>query len=251
MRIQPVIIATALVALLGASLTAGTANAQTQSPLRNKRFVGAFSGLNAPNCASLTFTATGTVRLAGDAALVPVTQYVATLNYGPLVSRVAITRAAKPKQFTQHYSDGTAWDLRDGKLQASPTEATERMLGILLTPHGALSAAMAPDATVTLAELPGADGKPLQTFTVVRDGGSIRATIGSTGLIDKVETVPGEGTAIEVAYSDYKDFDGIKFPTRIVERMAGQVVADLTVTSMTPNVGLYLEVPEKVLKAKK
>lgn len=248
MRTQPFLLATALMA----TLTAGATPAQAQSPLTNRRFVGAFTSLNAPNCASLTFTATGTLRLEGETSATAVTQYAATLNYGPLVSRVTLARAGKPRTLVQHYSDGAAWDVRDGKLLAQPRAVTERILGIRMTPHGVLSAAMAPGAKVTFAEAPGADGQPITTLVVELDGGpSVKATLGANGTIDKVETLPGATPAMEMQYSAYKDFDGVKFPTRIVVKTAGTITADLTVTSMQTNVGLYLDVPEKVLKAKK
>jgi hypothetical protein len=77
-----------------------------------------------------------------------------------------------------------------------------------------------------------------------------------------VQTATGD---IEFLYSGYKDVDtitppavkppggapagGILFPTRIVQKVAGQTVLDVTLTDITPNVGLYLEVPEAVEKA--
>ncbi len=248
MRTFPFLIAASLVI----ALTAGATAAQAQSPLTNRKFVGAFSSLNAPNCASLTFAATGTVLLEGDKAPTPVSTYAATLNYGPLVSRVQVTRAGKPRAVEQYFSDGSAWDLRDGTLTAQPRAISERVLGIRMSPHGVLSAAMSPGAKVTFTEAPGADGQPVTSFVVVLDGGpSVKATLGVNGVIDKVETLAGESPVIELVYSAYKDFDGVKFPTRIVEKRAGQVTADLTVTSMQSNVGLYVEVPDKVLKAKK
>lgn len=82
-------------------------------------------------------------------------------------------------------------------------------------------------------------------------------------MITKVQTATGD---VEFLYSDYRDADtmkppmakpaggglpggGILFPARIVQKVAGQTVLDLTLTEIKPNTGLYLEVPEAVEKA--
>jgi hypothetical protein len=55
---------------------------------------------------------------------------------------------------------------------------------------------------------------------------------------------------LEIAYSDYKDFSGVKFPTHILEKRGGFPTLDLAVTSVQSNVqGAALQVPEPVLRA--
>src|SRR6202023_2481431 len=49
---------------------------------------------------------------------------------------------------------------------------------------------------------------------------------------------------VETTYSGYKDFNGVKFPTMIVQKQGGYPVLDLAVTSVQPNVSLNLPVPE-------
>jgi glyoxylase-like metal-dependent hydrolase (beta-lactamase superfamily II) len=39
----------------------------------------------------------------------------------------------------------------------------------------------------------------------------------------------------ETAFSDYKDFGGVKFPTHIVQKQGGYPVLDLTITDVKPN----------------
>ena len=40
---------------------------------------------------------------------------------------------------------------------------------------------------------------------------------------------------VETTYSGYKDFNGVKFPTMIVQKQGGYPVLDLAVTSVQPN----------------
>ena len=55
---------------------------------------------------------------------------------------------------------------------------------------------------------------------------------------------------VETAYSDYKDFSRVKFPTHILEKQGGFPTLDLAVTSVEPNVqGAALQVPDAVLRA--
>jgi hypothetical protein len=56
---------------------------------------------------------------------------------------------------------------------------------------------------------------------------------------------------VETAYTDYKDFNGIKFPAHILEKQGGFPTLDLAVTSAQANVeGAALQVPDAVLNAK-
>jgi glyoxylase-like metal-dependent hydrolase (beta-lactamase superfamily II) len=58
-------------------------------------------------------------------------------------------------------------------------------------------------------------------------------------MVDKVETKIDDNiigdTPVEQSYSGYKDFGGVKFPTRIVQTRAGLAWTDLTVTDVKAN----------------
>ena len=99
------------------------------------------------------------------------------------------------------------------------------------------SAAAASDATVKSATMGG------KKYTVVSFTGSnkaaVRGYLNSDNLVEKVETkidnnVLGD-IPFETAFSDYKDFGGVKFPTHIVQKQGGYPVLDLTVTDVKPN----------------
>jgi glyoxylase-like metal-dependent hydrolase (beta-lactamase superfamily II) len=54
---------------------------------------------------------------------------------------------------------------------------------------------------------------------------------------------------VETTYSGYKDFNGVKFPTMIVQKQGGFPVMDLAVTSAQANTDLSLTVPDAVKTA--
>jgi len=52
-----------------------------------------------------------------------------------------------------------------------------------------------------------------------------------------------------VWYSDYRDFGGVKFPTRIRQSAGGFPALDLTVTDVRPNTAVDIQVPDGVRQA--
>jgi glyoxylase-like metal-dependent hydrolase (beta-lactamase superfamily II) len=111
-----------------------------------------------------------------------------------------------------------------------------------LTPHGFLKGAAANAATAKVAS---EHGKKVVTF-IAFGKYNIKGTINAQNLVEHVETlvdVPYTGdTLIEGAYSEYKDFGGVKFPTHIVMKEGGYPTLDLTVADVQPNSQAALEV---------
>src|SRR3984893_6566185 len=54
---------------------------------------------------------------------------------------------------------------------------------------------------------------------------------------------------VETTFSNYKDYNGLKFPTTIVQKQGGHPVFDLKVTAVKANTGLSLSVPDAVKTA--
>ena len=54
---------------------------------------------------------------------------------------------------------------------------------------------------------------------------------------------------IEIAYTDYADFGGIKFPRHIVQTEDGFPTLDITVSDVKPNAAVALDVPANVQQA--
>ena len=126
-----------------------------------------------------------------------------------------------------------------------------RSTQIWLTPHGFIKAAQAGNAAARV-ETVGGVRKSVITVTtplMVR----LEGVLNDQNLVERIETwlanpVLGD-MKLEAMFSDYKDFGGVKFPTRILHRSAGYPVLDLTITDVTPNAPVALEVPASIRQA--
>lgn len=116
--------------------------------------------------------------------------------------------------------------------QATPqTEVGQ--LQIWLTPHGFLKGAAANMATVA-----SAGGRRTVSFTALGKY-TVTGTLNDQNLVERVETridntMLGD-MLVEAVYSGYRDYGGVKFPSRIVERQGGHPTLDVTVSSVQPN----------------
>jgi glyoxylase-like metal-dependent hydrolase (beta-lactamase superfamily II) len=116
-------------------------------------------------------------------------------------------------------------------------------LDILLTPVGFLKIAIANDVTATFKMIGG------QKFTVVsftaENKYKVNGFINAANLVEKVETwidhdVLGD-MLVEASFTDYKDFGGVKYPTRIVQKRGSFPVLDLTISDVKPNIPLPVQ----------
>lgn len=82
------------------------------------------------------------------------------------------------------------------------------------------------------------------TFTA-RNKARTRGWIDAQGLVERVETSIDNPVLGDIKYgvtfADYKDFQGVQFPTHIVQKQAGYPVLDLNVTDVKPNVAVNLQ----------
>jgi len=107
-----------------------------------------------------------------------------------------------------------------------------------VTPVGFLKGALANSATVQPKTV---GGKKYNVVSYSIAGKhKVSGYLDDQNLVSKVETLvdnPVLGDMpVEAVYSDYKDFHGLKFPTRIVETQGGFPVMDLTVTDANRNI---------------
>jgi glyoxylase-like metal-dependent hydrolase (beta-lactamase superfamily II) len=143
-----------------------------------------------------------------------------------------------------------AWNMgANGQPVPQPATAEARQLQIWLTPHGFLKgAAEAAGATLS----PATDGSSVVTFTALGKY-QVAGTIDSQNMVAKVETKIGDpvlgDTPLVTTYSDYKDYNGVKFPAKILQTEGGFPVLDLTVTMVQPNTPADLPVPPAVQTA--
>ena len=111
---------------------------------------------------------------------------------------------------------------------------------IWTTPHGFLKAAAANNATAQQAE-----GGSEISFSIGKN--RYVGTVNEQNEVSVVRTwidnpVLGD-TEVQFSYSDYKDFGGVRFPSRIVRVQGGHPVLDITVASVTANPGLTATPP--------
>jgi len=150
-----------------------------------------------------------------------------------------------------------AWDMAGGNAVTArirddrrPT-AEGRLEQLTLTPHGFIKAALANNATVRSETIRGAR-KAIVSFTT--PAARYEGTLNDQHLVERIEgwfghVVLGD-TMIEAAFSDYRDFSGVKFPSRIVQREGGYPLLDVMVTDVRPNASVTIAVPDNIRNAK-
>ena len=142
----------------------------------------------------------------------------------------------------QVVSGKSAWSEGGAQPVANPGAVSDRLRQVWLTPHGVIKAAIASGAT--------ANGNVV-TFNV--EGREVKATLNDQNLVDRVEylttnSVVGD-VPVEITYSDYADYGGVKFPNRIVEKQDGFDTLDVTIRDVKPSAAVSLEVPAAVSQA--
>lgn len=263
-----------LLPALLACATLAAAQTPPASPNPNARFVQALTGVNSINTASIVYSGLGTAVVPGakKRTLQPVTKFTVAINYGMQALRVDVEEREKPRRVAQFLADGKAWDVVDRKTVARPDAVAERVRLMFMTPHGVMKAAQdAGSKRVMTNEM--IDGKLVTTMVFPAGGAMLKAYLDDSAMIARVHTMAGDAssgkTVVEFLYTGYKDHDpdkspkpapgskpaagppngGIPFPSRIVQKVDGEVVLDIVLTKVTPNVGLVLEVPPSVERA--
>jgi len=186
--------------------------------------------------------------------------YTKTIDYGSQSSREELVRnegdppakgGAAPfggdQKQVNLVSGQYAWNQPGNAPQPAVAAAEERQLQIWLTPHGFLNGAMQNNATAKKGK-----GGTDVTFTAMGKF-KVTGTIDSQGMVTKTETrIPNPvlgDMLVQTDYSGYKDFNGVKFPTTIIQKQGGYPLLDLAVTDVKANVPLDVSVPDNVKTA--
>jgi len=147
-------------------------------------------------------------------------------------------------------SGGTAWNLAGEDAVAAPASAAERALQIVLTPHGFVKAALGSDPT--LAEET-RDGRTISVISFRHGEQEVRGTVNAENLVETIETTLQNtvlgAMPVSTSFSEYKDFGGVQFPTRIAQSQGGHPTLDITVSEVTPNAPVEIQIPEAVAAA--
>ena len=133
-----------------------------------------------------------------------------------------------------------AWNVAADVVTPTPIALIDRQLQLWTTPHGLVKAAKANNATV--------QGRTIAFTAPGRF--KVQATVDAQNLVEKIDAVVPNvvlgDMAVEIRYSEYKDFAGVKFPTRIRQTIGGYPALDLTVTDVQPNVAADIAVPDPI-----
>lgn len=209
---------------------------------------------------SIQYSGTGTNHSVGQAATPGgpwprflVKRYVASINFSVAAMRTEVVRVDNERPprgggagpFNPQTGQGGIRPVPGDIIQNQNVDGrTENgALNIFLTPHGFLKGAA---AHVASARVSAAPGRKLRLSFRAFDKYTITGTLDRENLVERVETLiynnfTGD-TPVEGLYSKYRDFGGVKFPTRIVMRQGGHPTLELTVSDVQPNSAAALEV---------
>ena len=145
-------------------------------------------------------------------------------------------------------SGDLAWNEGGTATTPQPHQATGRAHELAISPHGLVRAAFASNASVSKKSIDG------RTMTVIsfNDQGKRRiiAYANEQDAIERVESSYGHPVIGDIKvvthYGPYRDFAGVKFPTKIMQYQDGLPVLDVTVTGVRANPPVSIEVPANV-----
>jgi glyoxylase-like metal-dependent hydrolase (beta-lactamase superfamily II) len=225
--------------------------------------------MGAAGLKTLRYTATGTGTIFGQAhqpgttwPKVNVSNFVrlhdydnAALRQDQAISRAeptgggAVPLMGQGEQRSVGMLMGTmAWNMVGPAPVASPVALDQRIHDLWTSPHGVVKAALKNQAFASSRSVDG-QGYTAVSFT---QPGRFMATafINAQGLVERVESrVPNPvmgDTDVVTQYSDYKDYSGVKFPSRIRQSQGGAPVLDVQVSEVQVNAPSDIAVPELV-----
>jgi glyoxylase-like metal-dependent hydrolase (beta-lactamase superfamily II) len=124
-----------------------------------------------------------------------------------------------------------------------PNTPWVNQLELWMMPHGFLQAAAKNNATASSKTVAGKKYTVL-TFTG-QNKAKVNGYINDQNMVERVETWidnPMLGDMLfDATYSGYKDFGGVKFPTRIVQKQGDYPILDLTITDVKPNAAVNIQ----------
>lgn len=222
--------------------------------------------LGADRVKTIEFTGTGTRYAVGQSVRADkpwpkfnLKSYTATIDYATASMRhdMQITQGEHPpmgggrqpvkgvRKARGGISGDIGWGFRGGKPR--PARFTAGMKHSLWTsPHGVIKAAQAQGAPIKMKT---AGGKTYKTVSIAGKGAfTATAWFDKRNLLVAVDSrvanaVLGDMRVVTL-YSKYRDFGGVKFPTRIATSSLGYPSFDLTVTGVKANVAADIKPPK-------
>jgi glyoxylase-like metal-dependent hydrolase (beta-lactamase superfamily II) len=175
--------------------------------------------------------------------------FTAGMMRDDIMRMAAETTTVGPEQTVVNVVSGElAWNVAGKESVSRLSEASERAHQIVISPHGILRAAFANNASVTKKTIEGRE-MSIISFT---DRGKHRvvAYANDQNAIERVESSYGHPVVGDIKvvthYGPYRDFAGVKFPTKIIQYQDDKPTLDLTVTAVRANPPVDIEVPAHV-----
>jgi glyoxylase-like metal-dependent hydrolase (beta-lactamase superfamily II) len=270
--VKKVCILVALVVLITVTAVAQDAKTVLQA---------ASTAMGAGNLRSIQYSGTGWNAAVGqsyspdeDWPRFEMTKYTRVIDYDNRTSREELTRrqgtypprggGGTPLQGEQQQislvSGNFAWNMQGTNANPAAATAELRQLDIWLSPHGFLKAAMAPGANPSAASIMiGANRVTIVSFTALGKY-KVNGTINAQNMVERVQTwVPNPvfgDMVYEHRYTDYKDYNGVKFPTVLHSHQGdprlnpGHNWMEVRATAVQPNAAAAaLTVPDAVRTA--
>jgi len=188
--------------------------------------------------------------------------YTRMIDYGSVSMRDELVRTGEQpphgavffvgeQRLIQVVSGNYAWGQTGETITPALAAVADRQYQLWITPHGVIKAAMKHNATV---QMQTEGGKKMTTISFEVPGQlKVKALVNDRNLVEKVDswnTNPVLGDMLtETTYTDYKDFGGVQFPTKITQKQGGFPTLDLTVSEVKPNTPVDIQVPDNVRQA--
>jgi glyoxylase-like metal-dependent hydrolase (beta-lactamase superfamily II) len=246
------------VAALAAVLAACASPREDAAPTLSR----SAQAMGAPALKTLRYAGTGTGYTFGQAYTpggvwpkITVHSMTRTIDYdsGAMREEVVLSRAEplggggypiSGQQRNDQFLNGeVAWNQTGTTVAPGPRFVTDRIHQLWITPHGAIKAAQKSGATARRS----ADGSSAVSFS---EPGRYKATIliAADGLVTQVDSVFADpvlgDTRTVTDYSEYRDFAGVKFPTKVRQSMGGHPVLELAISEVQVNPQVAFEIPE-------
>src|SRR6185295_2841954 len=124
-----------------------------------------------------------------------------------------------------------------------PNTTWLQQLELWMMPQGFLQAAAKNNATLSTRTVGGKKYNVL-TFTG-QNKAKVNGYINEQNMVDRVETWIDNAMLgdmlFDATYTDYKDYGGVKFPTKMVQRQGGHPILDLAITDVKPNAAVNIQ----------
>ena len=245
------VIAVALFALVGFKVEAQETDLQRIA-----------DALDVSTIKTFQFTANGTMFSLGQStspaapwprqfvkSLTRVYDFTAGATRDDWVRMAGQTQTVGPEQPAVNVVSGDyAWNVAGKDMLPRLWEVNDRAHQIVTSPHGILRAAFANNASVTKKTI---EGREITVISFTDRGKhKVAAYANDQNAIERVESWYGHPVVGDIKvvtyYGPYRDFAGVKFPTKIIQYQDDKPTLDLTVTAVRANPPVGIEVPANV-----